>query len=66
MGYQNNITVRKTVVYNGYCNNVINNVNYYNYLKHCKDMIGSAVKNPNNADVVSDCNLKFMDMKYDK
>ena len=66
MGYQNNITVRKTVVYNGYCNNVINYINYYNYLKHCCDIIASTVKNPNNADAVSDCNLKLMDMKYYK
>ena len=66
MGYQNDITVRKTVVYNGYCNNVINNINCYNYLKRCSDIIASAVKNPNNVDVVSDCNLKLMDMKYDK
>ena len=66
MSYQNDITVRKTVVYNGYCNNVINNINYYNYLKRCGDIISSTVKNPNNADAVSDCNLKLMDMKYDK
>ena len=66
MGYQNDITVRKTVVYNGYCNNVINNINYYNYLKHCDYIISSIVKNPNNVNVVSDCNLKLMNMKYDK
>lgn len=66
MGYQNDITVRKTVVYNAYCNNVINDINYYNYLKGCNDIIGSVVRNHNNTDVVSNCNLKLMDMKYDK
>lgn len=66
MGYQNDITIRKTVLHNGYCNNVINNINYYNYLKHCYDIIGSTIRNPNNVDVVSDCNLKLMDIKYDK
>lgn len=66
MGYQNDITVRKTVVYNGYCNNVINDINYYNYLKRCGDIIASIVKNPNNADDVSDCNFKLMNIKYDK
>ena len=66
MSYQNDIAVRKTVVYNGYCNNVINNINYYNYLKHCGYIIASTVKNPNNADVVSVCNLKLMNIKYDK
>lgn len=66
MSYQNDITVRKTVVYNSYCNNIINNINYYNYLKHYGNIIGSIVKNPNNADVVSDCNLKLMDIKYYK
>ena len=66
MGYQNDITIRKTIVYNGYCNNVINNINYYNYLKRCCHIISSTVRNPNNVDVVSDCNLKLMGMKYDK
>ena len=66
MSYQNDITVRKTVVYNSYCNNIINNINYYNYLKHCCNIIGSIVKNPNNIDVVSDCNLKLIDIKCDK
>ena len=66
MDYQNDITIRKTVIYNGYCNNVINYINYYNYLKHCCYIIGSTVKNPNNANVVSDCNLKLMNIKYDK
>ena len=66
MSYQNDITVLKTVLHNGHCNNIINNINYYNYLKYCGNIICSIVKNPNNADVVSDCNLKLMDIKYDK
>ena len=66
MGYQNDITVRKTVVYNAYCNNVINDINYFDYIKHCKDLIGAVIRNPNNVDVVSNCNRKLLDMKYDK
>lgn len=66
MSYQNDITVRKTVVYNSYCNNVINNINYYNYLKRCGNIIGSTVKNLNNADVINYCNLKLMNIKYNK
>lgn len=66
MGYKNDVTIRKTVVYNAYCNNIINDINYYNYLKHCNYVIGSVVRNPNNADVVSNCNFKHIDIKYDK
>lgn len=66
MGYQNDITVRKTVVYNAYCNNVINDINYFDYIKHYNNITGSVVRNPNNTDVVSNCNRKLLDMKYDK
>ena len=66
MGYQNDITVRRTVVYNAYYNNIINDINYYKYLKYCNGIIGAVVRNPNNTDVVSNCNLKLMDIKYDK
>ena len=66
MGYQNDITVCKTIVYNAYCNNTVSDINYYDYLKHYNNIIGSVIRNPNATDVVSKCNLKLMDIKYDK
>lgn len=66
MGYQNDITVRRTIVYNSYCNNTINSINYYNCFKYNKDLIGCVCRNPYATDVVSKCNLKIIDMKYNE
>lgn len=45
MGYQNDITVRRTVVCNAYCNNTINEINYYNYMKSINSIVYNAGHN---------------------